>query len=527
LQRLWPVAGIALACLQWSRIGRLGADSLATGAALALVWTAIALSCAVLWLASRAASQAPSQSERRDLVPLYLGLPGAVGTALLLTTAAEILGLVADARFDLRWLALMWTVVAAEAWALLLCVDARRGSRLRGVLVAHAGRAALLVAALILVEGGASWLASHSGHPVFARAGGSAAAIERNRGAPGALHFGFPLNAGGFHDEAQALELGADLRVALVADSFGFGIVSHREHFATVAERRLAQRTTRGGPRISILNMGIPAIGPREYELLIASEVEALAPERVIVALFVGNDLIESRFDRPKRYSLRQWWIWRIPERLVVTLLEGRAAADESVSVVAREAVPAGPAGSAVGEPLGHSAAEVERPTFSEATFTRIESDRLDALFSQDSGGVYEALFRILGRIHARLGPRLALVLIPDQFQVDDGLLDQLLRHREHPLEAPIDRPQARIMAWARERGIPVLDLLPALREAQAREATYHLRDTHWNAAGNRVAGEALARFLESWLGLAPVLPEARGAESAEESRPAAARREG
>jgi hypothetical protein len=490
------------------------------------VWTGIALSCSVLWLSSGAGPRAPSRPERRDLLPLFLGLPLAVGSALLLTTAAEILGLVADSRFDLRWLALMWTVLAGEAWALLLLADARRGSRLRAVLVAYAGRAGLLAAALVLLEGGASWLASNSGHPLFARAGGSAAAIERNRGAPGALRFGFPLNAGGFNDEAQAAELGADVRVALVADSFGFGIVPHHEHFATVAEHRLAQRSTSGGPRISILNMGIPAIGPREYELLIASEVEALAPDRVIVALFVGNDLLESRADRPKRYSLRQWWIWRIPERLLLPLLEGgaavggseRVAGDGSGSVVAREALPV---------PPGRAVAAVERPTFSEAAFTRIESDRLEALFSEDSERLYEALFRILARIHDHLGSRLAIVLIPDEFQVDEALLDRLLRHREHPLEAPIDRPQERIVTWAGARGIPVLDLLPALRDVQVREATYHLRDTHWNAAGNRVAGEALARFLESWLGLAPVLPETREADPADGPLPAADRRAG
>jgi hypothetical protein len=43
---------------------------------------------------------------------------------------------------------------------------------------------------------------------------------------------------------------------------------------------------------------------------------------------------------------------------------------------------------------------------------------------------------------------------------------------------------------------VRVLDLLPA-RRAAAREArTYHLRDTHWNAHGNRVAARELARAL-------------------------------
>ena len=41
-----------------------------------------------------------------------------------------------------------------------------------------------------------------------------------------------------------------------------------------------------------------------------------------------------------------------------------------------------------------------------------------------------------------------------------------------------------------------VLDLLPVLREAEREARTHHLRDTHWNAHGNRVAGRELARAL-------------------------------
>jgi hypothetical protein len=37
---------------------------------------------------------------------------------------------------------------------------------------------------------------------------------------------------------------------------------------------------------------------------------------------------------------------------------------------------------------------------------------------------------------------------------------------------------------------------LPALREAEKQGHTYHLRDTHWNAHGNRVAGRELGRAL-------------------------------
>lgn len=51
------------------------------------------------------------------------------------------------------------------------------------------------------------------------------------------------------------------------------------------------------------------------------------------------------------------------------------------------------------------------------------------------------------------------------------------------------------------ERGIDCLDILPALREAEAGGRTYHLQDTHPNTRGNAVIGGRLAQALRARLG--------------------------
>ena len=61
------------------------------------------------------------------------------------------------------------------------------------------------------------------------------------------------------------------------------------------------------------------------------------------------------------------------------------------------------------------------------------------------------------------------------------------------------DHPQNQIVEWGHRHGVRVLDLLPILREAELAGHTYHLRDTHWNARGNRLAGEALAEKLMAY----------------------------
>jgi hypothetical protein len=99
-------------------------------------------------------------------------------------------------------------------------------------------------------------------------------------------------------------------------------------------------------------------------------------------------------------------------------------------------------------------------------------------------------------------------MVIPDEYQVNDALWERLLpRARIYtpslsPAESRAaferDYPQRRIREWATARGVRLLDLLPALREAERKGRTYHRRDTHWNAHGNRVAGRELARALLS-----------------------------
>ena len=96
-------------------------------------------------------------------------------------------------------------------------------------------------------------------------------------------------------------------------------------------------------------------------------------------------------------------------------------------------------------------------------------------------------------------GRPFGVLLIPDEFQVEDALWAELeLPHLER------ERPQQLLLRELGRLGIATCDLLPRLRAveplADGRRHLYHLRDTHWNTRGNRVAAEALAGFVRELL---------------------------
>lgn len=131
----------------------------------------------------------------------------------------------------------------------------------------------------------------------------------------------------------------------------------------------------------------------------------------------------------------------------------------------------------------------------SEERFLEIESERLEVCNPDNPQTVraYADFLRALAHFADRLGERLIVMVIPDELQVNDALFQRLTGGRSG---YDRDYPQNRIAEFCRSRDVDCLDLLPALREAQRSQRTYHRRDTHWNANGNRVAGERLAERL-------------------------------
>jgi hypothetical protein len=144
----------------------------------------------------------------------------------------------------------------------------------------------------------------------------------------------------------------------------------------------------------------------------------------------------------------------------------------------------------------------LESPSMGEDTFFGLEA-RNAYIGAIDHPGVYERFFAVLGDIEKAAGDvPLAFLVIPDEYQVNDELWQAVVERSETPLQR--DLPQVKIREWAQAGDRDIVDLLPLLLAEEplpdGQRHLYHLRDTHFNARGNAIAGRALAKLIEARL---------------------------
>lgn len=347
----------------------------------------------------------------------------------------------------------LWVPGARQRWLEWL----RRAARPLDVLSIN------LALLLALTEVGARSLQALAPSPLLVPPNAKAEnAIRSQILPPGSVYRGFPVNSLGFVDEefrrARVPGVG---RIAALGDSFAVGAVRYRENFLTLLEDLLNR-----GARWEVLNFGVSGVSPREYLHIYRTQARFFDPDLVLLCFFIGNDFRELRRSSPLHGG--SLYFFAIARRLWAIGAEPKFSRDETDSL---------------GEET-FRALELNRARLAARDLDRETERRYPATFSQ------------LREIAAELGPRLRVVIIPDEYQVNPRLLPELPGGAEAAAAYDVDQPSRRLREFLDGEGIPYLDLLEPLREAEAQARTYIPNNTHWNARGNRVAAEALARWL-------------------------------
>jgi len=295
---------------------------------------------------------------------------------------------------------------------------------------------------------------------------------NRFRGKPFADDYDFKLNAKGFKDVTFGPKTTNMVRLLAIGDSFTFGIVPYKYNYLTLLEEQLNQKHN----RIEILNMGIPAIGPKEYVSVLIKEGLALHPDGVIVSFFIGNDFLESeRTFYSYSYLLTFLkYLWDIRAHYQGNVFHGKAIYQN------------------------------EQKTFSDSKYLEIEAVR--SRIFQTNSARFEALLnhallqlKDIKMICDNNNIKLMIVIIPDEVQINQKLQTEVITALKMKPEAfDFSMPNQRLSQALTMLNINHLDLYPAFLQASAKKRLYKPNDSHWNIAGNQLSASLIMQYLSS-----------------------------
>jgi hypothetical protein len=310
---------------------------------------------------------------------------------------------------------------------------------------------------------------------VYCRLGGMNPLVEQGlegyRLTPGREYgLGIPANRHGYPGREFHEDKTPGTRcIAALGDSFAVGpAVAYGDNYLNLLEMNL--------PHTEVYNFGVSGTGPREYLAILRREVWTYHADLVLVSVFVGNDITELAAT-PRHFDPRRQLTYLLVSRGWRLAREHWRKSDATRDAGAPAVLP-----------------------LSQKTFAEIEARRLEVCRVAPPASLERKWRRTLDDLGAiaadcrRHQVPCAFVLIPDEFQVNRTVLDEALALRGlTPSDVDLELPQRRLLDFCASRSIACLDLLPVFKGVMD---TYAPRDTHWNAKGNRLAAQEVARWL-------------------------------
>lgn len=254
------------------------------------------------------------------------------------------------------------------------------------------------------------------------------------------------INSKGLRDYEYAVEKGKDVfRIAVVGDSVTWGYTELPDTYPKIMERELKRYYP--GKKIEVLNFGIGGTDSQHHLAILKEKVLQYAPDVVVVGYCLNDIRFSSVYDK----QLVMWFLQRFNLADFVAVKTGET--------LWRLHYGTGPEG----------------------------GDK----YYREHLGLYEDHERIsrLRRISREVklvlderGSKLAVVIFPFRQQFDSSQV----------------KPQETVKAICKEEGIPVLDILPQLKDYNKDKLYIEGDFIHFSSFGNEIVGRSIMDFLIS-----------------------------
>ena len=296
---------------------------------------------------------------------------------------------------------------------------------------------------------------------------------NRYRGKPHADDYHFKLNSSGFKDKEFTEKKENIYRIIGIGDSITFGVVPYEYNYLTLLESHLQHDSY----NIEVLNMGICAMGPKEYLSLFVSEGLKLKPNMLLLSFFIGNDFFDSVNSERKWHSYSYGTsffyylitLWNNYEYIVV-----------------------------------HSKKDYcdDCPNLDKKTYLETEKKRSFVFLEGNKffvKSLNSALYYLscINDICKKEHIEFVVVIIPDELQMDRVLQNEVIDiyyPKLNQSEWNITLPNTMLSDRLQKLGIKYIDLYSSF--SAKTERLYKPRDTHLNIAGNQLAANIIKEHI-------------------------------
>ncbi len=303
---------------------------------------------------------------------------------------------------------------------------------------------------------------------------------------------------------------GEQFRTLSFGDSFTHSIMEPQRSYNGVIQQQLD--AVLEDSQVRVVNLGEPGTGPNSFRAAYGYWSQVFQHDAVLFHIFLGNDVQDDAY-------LQSPLVWepniavlqatnayldagsrRVPHRFPLRMLDYAWAAWLSHRTTTAAALPPGYNWAAL--------TELDDASFMHAYFQFLDVADPRKLPALVPGYQQVALLLQQAQGIAESGKDVAVVLGPSEPMVNDALRAEVFSVAgADPQDYELGLA-ARIIGMLQQQyapDVPLLDLTAAFRarHQQSGEKLYFRHNTHWDEAGNRLAGQEIATFLERrWFGL-------------------------
>jgi len=292
------------------------------------------------------------------------------------------------------------------------------------------------------------------------------------------------INSSGFRDAEFSEKKGAK-KIMFLGDSFLSNIsVTQEEVFTHLVDKSLED--------VSVYNLGVNGYGQVQQYLTLKEWIPKIQPDLIVLMIYLRNDFTDN-VDGTQ-------WLYPRPTASI--------ASDSSIQIIT---------------PNFDRNLKTELPFYYGSHLFRFVKKRMkvitsnsdkvevsqsvvpeyylcNTLLSEETDTMYNVMQKMLLKISSfaeENNTPITFVLAPSIIQAEDALWQSVIVEETSTPEVFVrDLPNQKLLKFAEEHEMSMLDLLPALRALPKETKLYNPLEQHWTAKGNAVVAQEITRFL-------------------------------